>query len=171
MSILVSGSKKSLPSGDRGGRHSQNLVALSRRSATHRAAGLLHLPGMEEDEIFDALMQANGVSDALQALRYSSVVEVIDEVLAFNPAATVADVRQYAATKSKAAEVQLKEAEARIERAACQHCGVEIVRGNDGAWYHGRSPSWGSRGCRAYSFNRLGTWDDTLDRRWTATPA
>jgi hypothetical protein len=126
---------------------------------------------MKENEIFDALMEKNGVSDALQALRYGSVVEVIDEVLASNPDATVADLRQYAATKRKAAEVQLEEQEARIERALCQHCGVEIVRGNDMAWYHGHSVSWGSRGCRAYSFNRLGTWDDTLDRRWAATPA
>src|ERR1700740_3257093 len=125
---------------------------------------------MEENEIFDALMDKNGVSDALQALRYSSVVEVIDEVLAFNPHATVADLRQYAATKRKAAELKLEEQEARIERGVCQRCGVEIVLGNDSAWYHGHSPSWGSRGCRAYSFNRLGTWDDTLDRRWTATP-
>jgi hypothetical protein len=115
-------------------------------------------------------METNGIFDALQALKYSSAVEVIDEVLAFNPAATVADVRQYAATKRKAAEAQLEEGEVRIELAVCQHCGVEIVRGNDGAWYHGRIPSWGSRGCRAYSFNRLGTWDDTLDRRWTAAP-
>jgi hypothetical protein len=116
-------------------------------------------------------MGTDGFFDALQALKYSNAVEVIDEVLAFNPAATVADVRQYAAIRRKTAETHLEEAEARIERAACRHCGVEIVRGNDGAWYHGHIPSWGSRGCRSYSFDRLGTWDDTLDRRWTATPA
>lgn len=121
---------------------------------------LLHWPNMETDATFDAL----------QMLKYSNTVEVIDEVLASNPAATVADVRQYASIKGKAAETQLKEAEARIERAVCQHCGVEIVRGNDAAWYHGRIPSWGSRGCRSYSFDRVGTWDDTLDRRWMATP-
>jgi hypothetical protein len=147
------------------------LVAFSRRLITQRVVALLHLSGMDEDEVFDALMQVNGIPEALHALRYSSVVEVIDEVIAFNPAATVADVRQYAATRSTAAEGQLKEADARIERALCQHCEVDIVRGSDGTWYHGRSPSWGSRGCRAYSFNRRGTWDDTLDRRWTATPA
>jgi len=115
-------------------------------------------------------METDGTFDALQMLKYSNTVEVIDEVLASNPAATVADVRQYAAIKGKAAETQLKEAEARIERAVCQHCGVEIVRGKDAAWYHGRIPSWGSRGCRSHSFDRLGTWDDTLDRRWMATP-
>jgi hypothetical protein len=116
-------------------------------------------------------MRANGVPEALRELRYSSVVEVIDEVIAVNPAATVADVRQYAAARRAAAEAQLEEAEARIERAVCQHCQIEIVSGTDGTWYHGRSPSWGSRGCRAYSNNRLGTWDDTLDGSWTATPA
>jgi len=115
-------------------------------------------------------METDGIFDALQALKYSNAVEVIDEVLAFNPAATVADVRQYASINRKSAEMQLEEAEARIERAVCRHCGTEIFRGNDGAWYHGLVSSWGSRGCRSYSFNRLGTWDDALDRRWTATP-
>lgn len=116
-------------------------------------------------------MGIDGTFDALQLLKYSNAVEVIDEVLAFNPAATAADVRQYASVKREGAETQLEEAEARIERAVCRHCGVEIVRGNDGSWYHGRIPSWGSRGCRSHSFDRLGTWDDTLDRKWTATPA
>ena len=138
----------------------QNFIALSRRSVTHRTAVLLNLPDME----------TNGIFDALQALKYSNAVLVIDEVLKFNPAATVADVRQYASIKRKAAEMQLKEAEAQIERGVCRHCGIEIVRGNDGAWYHGDIPSWGSRGCRSYSFHRQGSWDDTLDRSWTATP-
>jgi hypothetical protein len=115
-------------------------------------------------------MDTDGIFDALQTLKYINAVEVIDEVLAFNPTASVADIRQYASTRRKAAEMQLKEEEAGIERAACQHCGVQIVRGSDGAWFHGRMPSWGSRGCRSHSYDRLGTWDDTLDRRWTATP-
>lgn len=115
-------------------------------------------------------METDGIFGALQTLKYSNAVEVIDEVLASNPAATVADVRQYASVRRKAAETQLKEAEAQVERAVCQHCGVQIVRGNDGVWHHGHMPSWGSRGCRSYSYDRLGTWDDTLDRRWTATP-
>lgn len=121
---------------------------------------LLHSPGMGID----------GISDALETLKYANAVEVIDEVLASNPAATVADAREYATAKRQAAQTLLQEAGARIERAVCRHCGVEIVRGSHGVWYHGRVPSWGSRGCRSYSFDRLGTWDDTLDRRWKATP-
>jgi hypothetical protein len=116
-------------------------------------------------------MEMDGVFDTLQTLKYCNAVEVIDEVLAFNPAATVADVRQFASVRREAAEKQLEEAEARIERAVCRHCEVEIVRGNDGAWFHGNLPSWGSRGCRSYSFTRLGTWDDALDRGWKAAPA
>jgi len=115
-------------------------------------------------------MERHGIFDALQLLKYSNAVEVIDEVLKLNPAATVNEVRQYASVKKQAAEAQVEEAEARIERAVCKHCGVEIVRGNDGAWYHGDIPSWGSRGCRSYSFRRQGTWDDRLDRQWIATP-
>jgi len=126
---------------------------------------------MDRDELFDAVMRVNGVPEALQELRYSSAVEVIDEVIAVNPAATVADIRQYAATRRAAVEAQIDEAEARKERAVCQHCQVAIVRGSDGTWYHGHSPSWGSRGCRAYSMHRLGTWDDTLDRLTAAVDA
>ena len=116
-------------------------------------------------------MEADGIFDATQALKYSSTVEVIDEVLAANPAATVADIRQYAAVQGKLAETQLTEADARMERAVYRHCEIEIVRGSDGTWWHGSAPSWGSRGCRSYSFQRLGTWDDTLDSRWKAAPA
>jgi hypothetical protein len=116
-------------------------------------------------------METNGIFDAVQLLKYSNAVEVIDEVLTFNPAATVTEVRQYASVKKQLAESQVEETEARIARSVCRHCEVEIVRGNDGVWYHGRVPSWGSRGCRSYSFDRLGSWDDMLDRKWTATPA
>jgi hypothetical protein len=116
-------------------------------------------------------MELKGISGALQALRYSNAVEVIDEVLEGDPTATVADIRQYAFTRQSMAERLLEEEEARVERAACRHCGIEIVKGNDGAWYHGRTPSWGSRGCRSYSFDRLGSWDDALDRSWKASPA
>lgn len=68
-------------------------------------------------------MWAKGISDALQAMKHSNAVEVIDEALARNPAATVADVRQLV-----------------------------------------------SRGCRSYSFDRLGTWDEALARNWQASP-
>lgn len=115
-------------------------------------------------------MEAKVIIETLQAMKYSNAVEVIDEVLATNPAATVGDVRQHASAQKIVAETLLRQAEAQIERAVCRHCDVEIVR-NDGAWYHGSTPSWGSRGCRSYSFDRLGTWDDTLDRRWMASPA
>jgi hypothetical protein len=140
--------------------NNSTFVTLSRHQVTFRTGKLLYLADMATDGIFDAL----------QALRYSNAVEVIDEVLAFDPAATVADVRQYASIRERTAKIQLNEAEGRRERAVCQHCGIEIFRGNDGAWYHDRLSSWGSRGCRAYSYSRLGTWDNTLDRRWTATP-
>ena len=110
-------------------------------------------------------MEIKGTFGALQLLKYSNAVEVIDELLASNPAATLADVRNYASTQRRAAEKLVEDEEARTERAVCRHCGIEIVMGNDGAWYHGRTPSWGSRGCRSYSFDRLGTWDDTLVRQ------
>src|ERR1700761_526053 len=113
----------------------------------------------------------DGLPDVLQLMKYSSAVDVIDEALALNPAATLADVRQDAFSKRKEAEAQAREAEARIKRAVCRHGGGEIPQGSDGGWCHGRTLSWGSRGCRSYSYQRLGSWDDTLDRRWTATPA
>jgi hypothetical protein len=116
-------------------------------------------------------MRMDGVFDALGALKYGNAVEVIDEFVTGNPAATVADVRAYASARQARADQVLAEQDARVERAACRHCGVEIVKGNDGAWYHGDVPSWGSRGCRAHSYHRLGGWDDALDRSWKASPS
>lgn len=116
-------------------------------------------------------MEMDGTFDVLQLMKYGSAVEVIDEVLKSNPAATVSEVRQYASRRRQAAEAQVEGAEARIERGVCRYCEVEIVRGNDGAWYHGDIPTWGSRGCRSHSFQRFGTWDNGLDRKWTAFPA
>ena len=49
-------------------------------------------------------MWAKGISDALQAMKHSNAVEVIDEALARNPAATVADVRQYASERQSTAD-------------------------------------------------------------------
>lgn len=77
-------------------------------------------------------------------------------VLVSNPSVTVADVRQYASARQIAAEKLLEEEEARIERAVCRHCAVEIVKGDDGAWYHGRVPSWGSRGLPVLQFRSPG---------------
>ncbi|MFB7785987.1 HNH endonuclease [Streptomyces vinaceus] len=51
----------------------------------------------------------------------------------------------------------------------CRHCGHAIARIGDSAWRHSaRAPM--SRGCRAASFDRDGTWDDSLDRAWKASP-
>jgi hypothetical protein len=116
-------------------------------------------------------MEEARFTEVMQMLKYANAVEIIDEVLALNPAATVADIRRYASDKKKLAETQLAAAEARIERAVCRHCATEITLADDGTWYHGRLPSWGSRGCRSYSFDRLGTWDENLDRKWKAAPA
>jgi hypothetical protein len=115
-------------------------------------------------------MAMDEVFEALQLLRYSSAVEVIDEALKLNPAATVIEVRQYADVKRLAAEAEVEKTEAQVERAVCRHCDVAIVLGNDGVWYHGDVPSWGSRGCRSHSYDRLAGWDDKLNRKWTATP-
>jgi hypothetical protein len=59
------------------------------------------------------------------------------------------------------------------QTATCKHCSKPIETNGGDRWFH---VSDGSRGCRAASFNREGragesAWDETLDRRWTATPA
>lgn len=55
-----------------------------------------------------------------------------------------------------------------VERAMCRHCGHPIY--NLGSrWQHeGES---GNVGCRAASYDRLGTWDEALDQGWKASPA
>ena len=59
-------------------------------------------------------------------------------------------------------------AERLVDRATCRHCGHPVYSIGE-RWQH-EGPS-GNVGCRAASFDRLGTWDDTLDRGWKATPA
>lgn len=72
-------------------------------------------------------METARFTEALQTLKYANAVGVIDEVLALNPVATVADIRQYASDKKKSAEAQLMAAEARIERAVCRHCEMRLA--------------------------------------------
>jgi len=52
---------------------------------------------------------------------------------------------------------------------ACRYCGHAIARIGDAPWRHSAAAPM-SRGCRAASFDRDGTWDDALDRVWKATP-
>ncbi|MEW2167401.1 HNH endonuclease [Streptomyces sp. NPDC007084] len=51
----------------------------------------------------------------------------------------------------------------------CRHCGHAIARVGDASWRHSAAAPM-SRGCRAASFDRDGTWDDSLDRAWKASP-
>ncbi|WP_210730329.1 HNH endonuclease [Streptomyces sp. S816] len=51
----------------------------------------------------------------------------------------------------------------------CRHCGHAIARIGDAPWRHSTAAPM-SRGCRAASFDRDGTWDDSLDRGWKASP-
>jgi len=50
----------------------------------------------------------------------------------------------------------------------CRHCSHAIVRSDDNRWVHVDGER---RGCRAASRVRSGTWDDKLNREWTATPS
>lgn len=65
------------------------------------------------------------------------------------------------------------------DHAICRHCHQPIIRHpGDTSWVHEPQPDWnnptpgrlGNVGCRAASFNRLGDWDESLDRRWKAAP-
>ncbi|MEU7016458.1 HNH endonuclease [Streptomyces sp. NPDC046385] len=51
----------------------------------------------------------------------------------------------------------------------CRHCGHAIARVGEASWRHSAAAPM-SRGCRAASFDRDGTWDDSLDRAWKASP-
>ena len=56
-----------------------------------------------------------------------------------------------------------------MEHVACRHCGRAIARIGDAPWRHSAAAPM-SRGCRAASFDRDGTWDDSLGRSWKAMP-
>ncbi|MGV9322223.1 HNH endonuclease [Streptomyces sp. NPDC003660] len=51
----------------------------------------------------------------------------------------------------------------------CRHCGHAIARIGNASWRHSAAAPM-SRGCRAASFDRNGTWDNSLDRAWKASP-
>jgi hypothetical protein len=58
--------------------------------------------------------------------------------------------------------------------AKCRRCGyllicTEMPGGRWSAWFHWEEDA-AVRGCRSASFERLGTWDDSLDRKWYAAP-
>jgi hypothetical protein len=55
-----------------------------------------------------------------------------------------------------------------VEHATCRHCGHPIYY-LGGRWQHGGES--GNVSCRAASYDRLGTWDDALNRSWRASPA
>lgn len=65
-----------------------------------------------------------------------------------------------------------------ITYATCKRCAFPVVTTDPGTakpyWLHA-DPSNGmpldmGRGCRSASYSRLGTWDESMDRKWTATP-
>lgn len=56
-----------------------------------------------------------------------------------------------------------------MRHAVCRHCGHAIARLGDSTWRHSAAAPM-SRGCRAASFDRDGTWDDSLSRAWKANP-
>ncbi|WP_198957072.1 HNH endonuclease [Streptomyces sp. CB01249] len=56
-----------------------------------------------------------------------------------------------------------------MRHAVCRHCGHAIAQIGNALWRHSAAAPM-SRGCRAASFDRDGTWDDSLDRAWKASP-
>lgn len=61
-----------------------------------------------------------------------------------------------------------------MTEATCRRCQypVYMITKDDGEetnWFHAAGDQV-SRGCRSASFDRLGTWDDSLDRKWYAAP-
>lgn len=56
-----------------------------------------------------------------------------------------------------------------MRHAVCRYCDHAIASIGDASWRHIAAAPM-SRGCRAASFDRDGTWDDSLDRAWKASP-
>ncbi|MFF9525669.1 HNH endonuclease [Streptomyces achromogenes] len=56
-----------------------------------------------------------------------------------------------------------------MSHAECRYCGHAIARIGDAPWLHIAAAPM-SRGCRAASYDRDGTWDNSLDRAWKAAP-
>lgn len=54
------------------------------------------------------------------------------------------------------------------QNSTCRYCDQSIIESPGGRWVHDVESY--ARGCRAASFDRLGTWDDSLPRARNAAP-
>lgn len=108
----------------------------------------------------------------LLRLQLNSVFEIIDELIATNPDATAADVRAKLEGPRKVMDDVAAIEEAGTDRSTCRHCTQLITRRPGAHWVHNMpvGEGLGSRSCRAASLDRLGDWDDDLDKRWNAAP-
>lgn len=122
-----------------------------RKSPSHHGAGSLVAAARRADIAIEA---AALVRDIIDSAGVSSAEEVLR------------CVNEEAADRN--AQFDRLDAEL-MGHAVCRHCGHAIARIGDAAWRHSATAPM-SRGCRAASFDRDGTWDDSLDRAWKASP-
>ncbi|MFC9087017.1 hypothetical protein [Nocardiopsis dassonvillei] len=106
------------------------------------------------------------LDEANSAWAVKTVQAILGEEPDLTGAQVLARLKEIAVSKSQAARDH--ETANAPKRSTCRRCGFPVqTLSPTGPWRH----EDGLRaGCRAASFDRLGTWDDTLDRSWKATP-
>lgn len=93
---------------------------------------------------------------------------VIEQLLARHPQATAEDALVFLADRLYLMPGSNGIGPGEVQ---CRHCGHPIAwRVPDGRWTHRQEGLWGSPGCLTATFDRDGSWDDSLEADMTAEP-
>jgi hypothetical protein len=115
-----------------------------------------------------AVDKARELSLDVQRLTLEYAIDLVGELLGEQPTATAGQARD----RLRAALAGLPTSEdLRPDEYECLTCQKAVAQQADGRWAHRVGGKWSNIGCRAASFDRLGTWDDDLDRGAKAKPS
>ncbi|MEU9196484.1 HNH endonuclease [Streptomyces hundungensis] len=153
--VAGTGHERRAGDGELSAMSSRPTVELAHLTARKSAAG------SGAQSLVDAARRADIAIEAVTLVR-----DLIDSTDVASAEDVLRGVREEVADRTAQLERLTTEL---MGQATCRHCGHSIARIGDAAWRHSSAAPM-SRGCRAASFDRDGTWDDSLDRTWKAIP-
>jgi hypothetical protein len=136
-------------------------VVLSRPSVELAERAVRKSPGSAARSLVDAAQRLDMAVEAARLVR-----DLIGSAGATTAEEVLRGIKEEMADRTAQFERLTDEL---MEHAVCRYCGHGIARIGDVPWRHSAKAPM-SRGCRAASFDRDGTWDDSLDRAWKASP-
>ncbi|RZU01275.1 hypothetical protein EV645_8105, partial [Kribbella rubisoli] len=146
---------------DREQKARDDLTAVSRPSVELAERTVRRSPSSAARSLVDAAQRLDIAVEAARLVR-----DLIDSAGVSNAEEVLRGIKAEAADRTAQFERLVDEL---MEYAVCRYCSHAIARVGDAAWRHSAKAPM-SRGCRAASFDRDGTWDDSLERAWKAAP-